>query len=73
MLSSAATEMNLMKVVFELGQARDMGSYPDPLSDVPEVRPVLRPKVCDSIFILFFQTTHRSFYRYNAKLLATRP
>lgn len=48
MLSSAAADMNLMKVVVQLGQARDMGSYPDPLADVAEVQPVLRVKVGDS-------------------------
>jgi hypothetical protein len=47
-LSSAAADMNLMKVVVELGQTRDMASYPDPLGDVEEVMPVLRPKVSDS-------------------------
>ena len=39
--------MNLMKVVVELGQARDMGSYSDTLANVAEVLPVLRPKVSD--------------------------
>ena len=48
MLSSAAADMNLMKVVVELGQARDMGLHPDPLAGVDEVLPVLRAKVCDS-------------------------
>jgi DNA-directed RNA polymerase, mitochondrial len=47
MLSSAAADMNLMKVVVQLGQARDMGSFPNPLADVDEVRPVLRAKVND--------------------------
>ncbi|KIM89933.1 hypothetical protein PILCRDRAFT_812715 [Piloderma croceum F 1598] len=47
MLSSAAADMNLMKVVVQLGQARDMGSFPNPLADVDEVRPVLRAKQRD--------------------------
>lgn len=45
MLSSAAADMNLMKVVVELGQARDIGSFPNPLANIDEVRPVLRAKV----------------------------
>jgi hypothetical protein len=40
--------MNLMKVVVQLGQARDMGSFPNPLADIDDVRPVLRVKVSDS-------------------------
>ena len=47
MLSSVAADMNLMKVVVQLGQARDMGSFPNPLADIDEVRPVLRAKVSD--------------------------
>jgi hypothetical protein len=34
MLSSAAADMNLMKVVVQLGQARDMGSFPNPFADI---------------------------------------
>jgi DNA-directed RNA polymerase len=45
LLSSAAAEMNLIKVVVDLGQAQAMGSYPDPLENVPEVSPVIRTKV----------------------------
>lgn len=50
LLSSAAAEMNLIKVVVELGQAQAMGSYVDPLKNVPEVLPVLRTKVSIYIF-----------------------
>lgn len=51
LLSSAAAEMNLIKVVVELGQAQAMGSYSDPLENVPEVSPVIRTKVSIYIYI----------------------
>ncbi|EKM52814.1 uncharacterized protein PHACADRAFT_261459 [Phanerochaete carnosa HHB-10118-sp] len=45
LLSKAAVEMNLSKVVSELGAAEILGSQiPDPLVDVPEAIPVLKPK-----------------------------
>lgn len=46
LLSRAAVEMNLSRVVSELGAAEILGSQiPDPLGDVPEAMPVLKPKV----------------------------
>lgn len=46
-LSRAAVELNLSKVVTELGMAEQWGSSKhDPLADVPEVKPVLVTKVC---------------------------
>lgn len=46
-LSKAAVELNLSKVVTELGMAEQLGSSKyDPLADVPEVNPVLVTKVC---------------------------
>ncbi|KAI0052454.1 DNA/RNA polymerase [Auriscalpium vulgare] len=39
-LSKAAVELNLSKVVTELGQAEALGSKPDASEDVPEVMPV---------------------------------
>lgn len=48
LLSKAAVEMSLVSVVDELGKTRALGNslLPDPLQDIPEVKPVLRPKVC---------------------------
>ncbi|THH14382.1 hypothetical protein EW146_g5951 [Bondarzewia mesenterica] len=43
-LSQAAVELNLSKIVLELGQAEALGSTKvDPLADVPEVKPVMVP------------------------------
>ncbi|KAJ8690626.1 DNA-directed RNA polymerase [Pleurotus ostreatus] len=48
MLSKAAVDLNLSKVVSELGQAEAIGStYQDPLENVPDVRPVLAFKMKD--------------------------
>lgn len=45
-LSKAAVEMNLSKVVNELGMAEVFGTQiPDALDDVPEATPVMKPKV----------------------------
>lgn len=46
-LSKTAVEMNLVSVVDELSRTQALGNslLPDPLQDVPEARPVLRPKV----------------------------
>ena len=45
-LSKAAVDLNLSRIVSELGQAEAMSQYPDILAGVPEATPVLRPKVC---------------------------
>lgn len=47
LLSKTAVEMNLVSVVDELSRTQALGNslLPDPLQDVPEARPVLRPKV----------------------------
>ena len=47
LLSKTAVEMNLVSVVDELSRTQALGNslLPNPLQDVPEVRPVLRPKV----------------------------
>ena len=45
-LSKGAVERNLSNVVLELGQAEAIGTHStDVLDGVPEVMPVLRPKV----------------------------
>lgn len=73
MLSSAAAEVNLMKVVVELGQAQAMGTYADPLENVPEVAPVLRAKVRIYLSTYFYMrvtkliTLHRSPKRLKSK------
>ena len=48
LLSKTAVEMNLISVVDELSRTQALGNslLPDPLQDVPEARPVMRPKVC---------------------------
>jgi len=44
-LSKAAVDLNLSRIVTELGQADAIGrEYIDPLENVPEVQPVLRIK-----------------------------
>src|SRR5438552_1002139 len=46
LLSKAAVELNLSRIVTELGQAEAIGRvYVDPLEDVPEVLPVMRIRV----------------------------
>jgi len=40
LLSKAAIEMNMSRVIVELGQVEAMGTHLDPLNDVPEVTPV---------------------------------
>ena len=47
LLSKTAVEMNLVSVVEELSSTQALGNslLPDPLQDIPEARPVLRPKV----------------------------
>jgi len=47
LLSKTAVEMNLVSVVDELSRTQALGNslLPDPLQDIPEARPVLRPKV----------------------------
>ena len=47
LLSKTAVEMDLISVVDELSRTQALGNslFPDPLQDIPEVRPVLRPKV----------------------------
>ena len=47
LLSKTAVEMNLVSVVDELSRAQELGNslLPDPLQNIPDVRPVLRPKV----------------------------
>jgi hypothetical protein len=47
LLSKTAVEMNLVSVVDELSRAQALGNslLPDPLQNIPDVRPVLRPKV----------------------------
>ncbi|KAG2148047.1 hypothetical protein DEU56DRAFT_869723 [Suillus clintonianus] len=43
LLSKSAVDLNLPRVVAELGQAESLGSHvPDPLEGVPEVKPVTR-------------------------------
>ncbi|KAI0070874.1 DNA/RNA polymerase [Panus rudis PR-1116 ss-1] len=45
LLSKAAVEMNLSKVVSELGMSETLGrQLPDPLDDVPEIIPVMKAK-----------------------------
>ncbi|THG95963.1 hypothetical protein EW026_g5773 [Hermanssonia centrifuga] len=47
-LSKAAVEMNVSRIVSELGMAKVQGSYaPDPLEDIPEAIPVQRVKKPD--------------------------
>jgi DNA-directed RNA polymerase len=47
LLSKAAVDLNLSRVVSELGQAEAIGrEFHDPLENVPEVQPVFRVKVC---------------------------
>ena len=46
LLSKSAVELNLSRIVNELGRADAIGRvYVDPLEDVPEVQPVMRIKV----------------------------
>lgn len=47
LLSKTAVDMNLVSVVDELSRTQALGNslLPDPLQDIPEARPVLRPKV----------------------------
>lgn len=47
LLSKTAVDMNLVSVVDELARTQAMGNslLPDPLQDVPEAMPVMRPKV----------------------------
>ena len=47
LLSRTAVEMNLVSVVDELSRTHALGNslLPDPLQDIPEVLPVLRPRV----------------------------
>lgn len=47
LLSKTAVEMNLVSVVDELSSTQALGNslLPDPLRDIPEAKPVLRPKV----------------------------
>lgn len=54
LLSKTAVEMNLVSVVDELSRTHALGNslLPDPLQNIPEARPVLRPKVD---FIVFTQ------------------
>ncbi|KIJ61213.1 hypothetical protein HYDPIDRAFT_177116 [Hydnomerulius pinastri MD-312] len=48
MLSKTAVDMNMSRVVSELGQAEALGSQlPDPLEDVPEVNPVTKLVIVD--------------------------
>ena len=46
LLSRSAVDLNLGSVVDELSTTQAMGNLhlPDPLQDVPQVKPVLRPK-----------------------------
>ncbi|KAK7677152.1 hypothetical protein QCA50_019861 [Cerrena zonata] len=49
-LSKAAVDMNLSKVVNELGMAEVFGTQiPDALDEVPEATPVMRPKKQDEV------------------------
>jgi DNA-directed RNA polymerase, mitochondrial len=46
-LSKAAADLSLPKIITELGQTEIIGkTSPDILDNVPEVKPVLRAKVC---------------------------
>src|ERR1700753_3412972 len=47
LLSKTAVEMNLLSIVDELSSTQALGNslLPDPLQDIPEAKPVLRPKV----------------------------
>ena len=47
LLSKTAVEMNLVSVVDELSRTEALGNsfLPDPLQNIPEAKPVLRPKV----------------------------
>lgn len=46
-LSQAAVKLGLSQIVMELGQAEALGTYDDPLEDIPEVIPVrVIAKVC---------------------------
>jgi len=46
LLSKSAMQLNMSRVVSELGQAEAIGTeLPDVLDDVPEVNPVLKPPV----------------------------
>lgn len=45
-LSKSAVDLNLSKIISELGQAEAIGSHQtDPLDAIPEVKPVMRVKV----------------------------
>ena len=54
LLSKTAVDMNLVSVVEELSSTQAMGNshLPDPLQDIPEARPVMRPKV-KAFFVLW--------------------
>lgn len=43
-LSQAAVNVGLSRIVSELGQAESFGQYDNPLEGVPEVNPVLKPR-----------------------------
>jgi DNA-directed RNA polymerase len=47
LLSKTAVDMNLVSVVDELARTQTLGNslLPDPLQDIPEAMPVMRPKV----------------------------
>ena len=47
LLSKTAVDMDLASVVNELGRTHTLANslLPDPLQDIPQVNPVLRPKV----------------------------
>lgn len=47
LLSKTAVDMNLVSVVDELSSTRALANslLPDPLQDIPEAKPVMRPKV----------------------------
>lgn len=47
LLSKTAVDMNLISIVDELSRTQALANslLPDPLQDIPEAKPVLRPKV----------------------------
>jgi DNA-directed RNA polymerase len=49
-LSQAAVSLGLSRIVSELGRAESLGYFADPLEGVPEVNPVLKPRVCVSLY-----------------------
>lgn len=64
LLSRTAVDMNLSRVVTELGQAEAIGcQLVDPLQDVPEVNPVTKLKVrvaaMESTLVLY-RSIHRN-------------